>query len=273
MRRHRSSAMPASPTRLKQAVGRLCYRLPDWLTGRDLSARPHSWRRRLLFWSTRVLLGFVLASLLAVGLLRWLPPVTTSFMMQSYLQGLWSGQAKATVQYRWVPYERISPYLALAVIAAEDQRFPEHWGFDWDSLSLALQANARGKPLRGASTISQQVAKNLYLWPGRSLVRKGLEAWFTLLIELLWSKQRILEVYLNIAEFGDGTFGAEAASRHFFHIPAQQLKRGEAALLAAVLPNPSRYQIEAPSPYVRRRQTWIVQQMEQLGGVGYLETF
>ena len=153
------------------------------------------------------------------------------------------------------------------MIAAEDQNFPTHRGFDVESIQKAIDAAERGRRLRGASTISQQVAKNLFLWSGRSFVRKGLEAYFTVLIELTWPKRRILEVYLNVAELGDGVFGVEAASQRFFKKPAAKLGPSEAALLAAVLPNPIRFRANRPSAYVEERRAWILQQMDQLGGV------
>ena len=157
------------------------------------------------------------------------------------------------------------------MVAAEDQRFPDHIGFDFVEIQEALEDQDEGKPLRGASTLSQQVAKNLFLWSGRDWIRKGLEAWFTVLLELCWPKQRILEVYLNIAEFGEYTFGVEAASQRFFKKPAAQLSTREAARLAAVLPNPQRYRVDQPSAYVLKRQRWIEQQMRQLGGTVFLE--
>lgn len=175
------------------------------------------------------------------------------------------------LRYDWVAYRDISPYAALAVIAGEDQRFPDHHGFDFIEIQDALDDLDEGKPLRGASTLSQQVAKNLFLWSGRSFVRKGLEVWFTVLLELLWSKERILEVYLNIAEFGENTFGVGAASQHFFDKAAAGLTMGEAARLAAVLPNPVRYRVDRPSAYVLKRQRWIERQMRQLGGTRYLD--
>jgi monofunctional biosynthetic peptidoglycan transglycosylase len=193
-------------------------------------------------------------------------------MIQSYLDSVRSGQERAPeLNYTWVAYEAIAPGLALAVIAAEDQKFPQHRGFDVAAIRSALQENTQGKRLRGASTISQQVSKNLFLWSGRSFLRKGLEAWFTLLIEIFWSKQRILEVYLNIIELGELTFGVEAASQRFFGKAASQVNRQEAALLAAVLPNPLLYQVNAPSQYVRKRQAWILEQMRRLGDIAYLE--
>ena len=168
--------------------------------------------------------------------------------------------------------DQISPWMGLAVIAAEDQKFPEHWGFDVASIEQALAHNERNENrIRGASTISQQAAKNLFLWDGRSWVRKGLEAGLTLGIETVWSKKRILTVYLNIAEFGDGVFGVEAAAQRYFHKPASKLTRSEAALLAAVLPNPLRFKVSAPSGYVRSRQAWILRQMYQLGGESFMQ--
>jgi monofunctional biosynthetic peptidoglycan transglycosylase len=157
------------------------------------------------------------------------------------------------------------------VVAAEDQKFPLHHGFDFKQIDKALQDRERGKHVRGASTISQQVAKNLFLWPGQSWFRKGLEAGITVLIELAWSKQRILEVYLNVAEFGRGTFGVQAASRRFFHKDASHLTRADAALLAAVLPAPNRFRVDAPSNYVKRRQGWIQRQMASLGDTPYVQ--
>lgn len=172
----------------------------------------------------------------------------------------------------WVGMDEISPWMGLAVIAAEDQKFPEHWGFDVAAIEKALDHNERHENrVRGASTLSQQTVKNLFLWDGRSWVRKGLEAGLTLGVETVWSKKRILTVYLNIAEFGDGVFGVEAASQRYFGKPASRLTMSEAALLAAVLPNPLRFKASTPSGYVRSRQAWIMRQMRQLGGEGFME--
>ncbi|WP_312838640.1 monofunctional biosynthetic peptidoglycan transglycosylase, partial [Pantoea piersonii] len=159
-------------------------------------------------------------------------------------------------------------WMGLAVIASEDQKFPEHWGFDVNAIETAL--GSESERMRGASTLSQQTAKNLFLWDGRSWVRKGLEAGLTVGIETVWTKRRILTVYLNIAEFGQGTFGVEAAAQRYFHKPASRLTIAEAALLAAVLPNPIRFRADAPSGYIRQRQQWIMRQMRQLGGEGFL---
>ena len=201
--------------------------------------------------------------------LRWLDPPTSAFILARQWQHLRTGQP-AAVGSSWVDFDRISPHLAVAVIAAEDQRFPDHHGFDFHAIGRALEYNASNRTVRGASTISQQTAKNLFLWSGRSYLRKGLEAGLTVGMETVWSKKRILTVYLNIAEFGDGIFGVEAAAQRYFHKPASQLTPGEAALLAAVLPNPIRYRADAPSGYVRSRQAWILRQMRQLGGEGFM---
>jgi monofunctional biosynthetic peptidoglycan transglycosylase len=161
--------------------------------------------------------------------------------------------------------------MAAAVIAAEDQNFSSHHGFDWDAIQRAIDYDENGNKLRGASTLTQQTAKNLFLWPERNWLRKGLEAYFTVLLEGLWGKRRILETYLNIVEFGDGIYGVEAASQRFFHKSSARLTPEEAALLAAVLPNPHRLKANAPSNYVRERQQWILRQMRQLGGVSFVQ--
>jgi monofunctional biosynthetic peptidoglycan transglycosylase len=214
-------------------------------------------------------LALVLLSILLTLALRWLPPPGSAFMLQHRVATWWYGRQGPP--YRWVDWQAISPYAALAVIAAEDQKFPHHHGFDVSAMAEAWQAWQDTGRLRGASTISQQVAKNLYLWPGRSVVRKGLEAYCTVLIELLWPKRRILEVYLNVVEFGTGVYGIGAASQTFFGKPPAHLQAQEAALLAAVLPAPSRWHVERPSAHVLRRRAWILRQMEQLGGLSYLQ--
>ena len=211
-------------------------------------------------------------SILSVLALRWIPPLTTGVMTQRRVES-WFDHDTYSSDYRWVSWKRISPNAALAVIASEDQNFPKHHGFDFKSMQKAIDAHDRGRRLRGASTLSQQVAKNVFLWSGRSLVRKGLEAYFTVLIELVWSKRRVLEVYLNIVELGDGIYGVEAASQRYFKKPADSLTAEEAALLAAVLPNPIRLKAGKPSAYVRERCEWIVQQMGQLGGLTFIKQF
>ena len=199
-------------------------------------------------------------------------PVPFSAVMVERQLGAWlSGDFGYVAHSDWVSTDEISVWMGLAVIAAEDQKFPEHWGFDVSAIEKALAHNERNENrIRGASTLSQQTAKNLFLWDGRSWVRKGLEAGLTLGMETVWSKKRILTVYLNVAEFGDGIFGVEAAAQHYFHKPASRLSLSEAALLAAVLPNPMRFKANAPSGYVRSRQAWIMRQMHQLGGESFM---
>ncbi len=203
----------------------------------------------------------VLLTLLLVLPLRWIPPLTSSFMLQNLVQ---QGSLSARVRYDWESRAKINRRAALAVMAAEDQKFFDHPGFDFESIRKAWRRNAQDKKVRGASTISQQVAKNLWLWPGRSWLRKGMEAWFTLWLEICWPKERILEVYLNIAQFGPHVFGVEAASRHFYNKPAAVLNEPEAALLAAVLPNPRQFSVRNPSRHVRARQAWIRVQARRL---------
>jgi monofunctional biosynthetic peptidoglycan transglycosylase len=176
----------------------------------------------------------------------------------------------ASQDYQWLPIEQISPHMALAVVASEDQKFPTHNGFDVSAIKLAVSDKIKGGRLRGASTITQQVARNLFLWQGRSFIRKGLEAWMTVLLEWLWPKERILEVYLNIAETGKRTFGVQAASLRYFAKSANALDPEQAALLAAILPNPRRMHADQPSEYVLRRRDKILQQMCDLGGNHYL---
>jgi monofunctional biosynthetic peptidoglycan transglycosylase len=203
-------------------------------------------------------------------LTRWIDPPTSAFMVRHWLTAD-PAAGEQRVYHEWVDAEAIPDQVKLAVIAAEDQRFPKHGGFDLVELSKAVARWRDGDRLRGASTLSQQVAKNLFLWPGSDWVRKGLEAPLTLLIEALWPKQRILEVYLNIAQFGPDTFGVGAASWRFFDRPVALLGASEAALLAAVLPNPDAYRVESPSARVRRKAAWIRTQMRNLGGPTYLE--
>ena len=234
-------------------------------------AKKRSFAARL----ARAILGlvaiFLAAGILAVAGLRWINPPYTAFMAEAQLAA-WAGRDSTYVfRHSWVNLDRISPNLPLAVVASEDQKFPEHWGFDVEAIEKAYALNQHSHKVRGASTISQQVAKNLFLWSGRSYFRKGLEAYFTVLIESLWPKRRILEVYLNIAEFGFGTYGAEAAAQRFFHKPASRLTRGDAAALAAVLPNPQRLSAAAPSRYVQQRREWILGQMQALGGPEMLD--
>lgn len=225
------------------------------------------WARWLLLWLP---LWFVLLTSLQVLVLRWVPPLGSAFMASRQVEAWRARDGDFDLDYRWRDRSRISRNLPIALVAAEDQMFPFHHGFDFKAIDKALEHNRRGRKVRGASTISQQVAKNLFLWQGRSWVRKGLEAWYTVLIEAFWPKARILEVYANIAEFGDGVYGAEAAARRYFGKPASALTPSESARLAAVLPAPRRYSVARPGPYVQRRARWIERQVRHLGGPGYL---
>ena len=216
--------------------------------------------RRLRRLAAIVLAGVLLGPALPIAVLRFVPPLGSALMVQRWFEARAAGRS-FRLRYDWVPAGAISPALRAAVVASEDQRFYEHDGFDWKAMQGAVGEWRGGDKLRGASTISQQVAKNLFLWPGRSFVRKGLEAWLTLWIELLWPKQRILEVYLNVAELGDGVFGAEAASRRYFGRSAGRLGAHESALLAAMLPSPRRSNPANPSHFLRERQQWILRQL------------
>jgi len=209
---------------------------------------------------------FLAGSILLVLVFRWAPVPLSSLMFQRQLAASWRGEQSYRLVYTWVSLTRISLSAPLAVLAAEDQKFFDHNGFDFEAISKAWQVNQHRRRPLGASTLSQQVAKNLYLWPGRTFFRKGVEAWFTLLLEALWSKERILEVYLNVAEFGPGVFGVEAASRTYFHKPAVKLTSREAALLAAVLPSPLRSDLLHPTSYMRSRARHIERQMKLMGG-------
>lgn len=227
-------------------------------------ARSKSWKSRLA--RTVVVAGglWIVLSFAAVVGLRYVDPPATTVML------LEPGPV-SSIETRWVGREAISVNAARAVIAAEDQRFLDHHGVDLDALSVAIEDYRRGDGLRGASTITQQVAKNLFLWNGRSFARKALEAWFAVLIELVWTKERILEVYLNVAEFGPGIFGAEAAANRFFGVTAAELTASQSAMLAAVLPSPKRMNAEDPSSYVDSRRREILGQMQLLDQRGHYQ--
>ncbi|MFC0268668.1 monofunctional biosynthetic peptidoglycan transglycosylase [Kushneria aurantia] len=228
------------------------------------------WIGWLGYWALRILLGAMLVSILLVALFRFVPLPGSMVMLERWAGARLAGEPFA-LHYRWTPWQSLSDEARLAVIAAEDQNFPNHFGFDFGQIRDAIQAWREGRTLRGASTISQQTAKNVFLWSDRSVLRKGLEVWFTFLIELIWPKQRILEVYLNVAEWDRGVFGLDAAAEHYFGIRASQVSADRAARLAAVLPNPLEWSPLHPNAYVQGRIAWIRQQMRQLGGVGYLQ--
>lgn len=239
--------------------------------------RPPPLAYRILRGLGLAILLFLALSATLVLLLRFAPPPLTGVMVERYLETQLDrvSQKRATKtfrhEYNWVPLSKISPVMGLAVVTAEDQQFAEHFGFDWEAIAKAIEYNQKHRRTRGAYTISQQTAKNVFLWTGRSWLRKGLEAYFTLLIETLWPKERILEVYLNVIEYGTGIYGVEAASQHFFGKNASKLNVYEAALLAAVLPNPHIYRADKPGSYVLERQRWILENMHRVGGAEYIK--
>jgi monofunctional biosynthetic peptidoglycan transglycosylase len=218
----------------------------------------------IFIWKATISLFII--SITSVIIFRWIPvPVTPLMLIRCIEQKIHGKDLK--LKKDWVSFKEISPNLQLAVVCSEDQNFINHNGFDFGAIEKAMDYNENHRKQRGASTISQQTAKNVFLWTGRSWVRKGLEVYFTFMIETIWSKERIMEVYLNVIEMGDGVYGAQATSKLFFHKNASSLSKEEAALIAAVLPNPIRFSIAKPSPYIRKRQAWIVRQMGYWGGI------
>lgn len=214
----------------------------------------------------KIFLWFFVVSILWVLVYRFVPPPMTLTMISNSISNIGTDDP-VLWKYDWVKLDNISMNMQKAVVAAEDQKFPEHFGFDTEAIEKALEKNEKGGKLRGGSTISQQTAKNAFLWQGRTWVRKGLEAYFTLLIEVIWGKKRILEVYLNIIELGNGVYGVEAAAQKYFGKSAAQLSPQQSAALAAVLPAPKRYSVTKPGPYVKKRQRWILRQMRNFNGV------
>ena len=227
-------------------------------------------RRIWLRGLSALLLATVAVTLLITLPFRWLPPPTTSFILQARYSGLGGAPACTSTPRQWVDQDSIAPVMALAVVASEDQRFPVHRGLDFKAIMTALKERNRTGRVRGASTITQQLVKNLYLWPGQSLWRKAIEAWLALVVEATWPKERIMEVYLNVVQFADCTFGVQAASQQFFRKPAARLTATEAARLAAVLPNPVSYRPDQRSDYMQEKTRWILKQMKLLGGISYL---
>ncbi len=217
-------------------------------------------------WLALTFAGLIALLFVLILLLRFVNPPTSAFMLAYQV-----GSAPQSIRHEWVPMTEISPWMPLAVVASEDQRFPHHLGVDFEAIRKAVSEYKAGEGLRGASTITQQTAKNLFLWNGRSFVRKAIEAGLAVAIDGLWPKQRVLEVYLNIAEFGPGIYGVEAASQAYFGIPARFLSENQAARLAAVLPNPNVLSVTSPTTYVQERVDWIRGQMDQLSGLRYLE--
>jgi monofunctional glycosyltransferase len=217
-----------------------------------------------IFRRLALVLGILLAAtVLTVGIYRFVPVPITPLMVIRLVEQ-WIDARPVRMEKRWTTLDNISPHLLAAVMAAEDQNFLAHYGIDVDAIEQALERNKRLKKLYGASTITQQVAKNVFLWPQRSWARKLFELYFSMLIELLWSKRRILEVYVNVIEWGDGIYGAYQASHFYFHHPLDQLSKEEAALLAAVLPNPRRWRPDHPTDYILKRKAWILKYMPQM---------
>lgn len=212
----------------------------------------------------KILIFFVILSVGSTILFRWLPVPLTPLMIIRCVEQKNDGKSM-TLKHDWVSLEEISPKLQLAVVCSEDQNYLKHYGFDWGAIEKALESNDSGKKIRGGSTISQQTAKNVFLWPGRSYIRKGFEAYFTLLIETFWSKERIMEVYLNSIEMGNGVYGAEAAAQYWFKKSAAKLNKDECSSIAAILPNPLKYVANPPSAYISKRKGWIKQQMSFWG--------
>jgi len=211
-----------------------------------------------------------LTSVIIVFLMRWIDPIVSSIMIQRQINSFLKGDFKL-IKNSWVDYDEVSKFVPIALIAAEDQNFSNHYGFDFEQIKKAIKHNAHRKRIRGASTITQQLSKNLFLWEGKSFLRKGIEAYFTVLIETLWDKKRIIEVYMNVIELGDMTFGVASASEIYLKKDPSKLSASQAALIASVLPNPKRFQIARPSGYVRARQSWVIRQMNSLGGIEYLK--
>lgn len=227
--------------------------------------------KRFFMFCWKAGLFFVLFSALLVVVLRFLPVSYTPLMFIRCVQNAGSGEHEVRIRHDWIHADDIPDNLRFAVVCSEDQRFLTHHGFDFESIQKAMEEAEHGGRSRGASTISQQTAKNVFLWPTSSFLRKGFEAWFTVLIELFWDKERILEVYLNSIEFGDGIYGCEAAAQHFFKKPASELTQTECARLAAVLPNPIRYNAGKPSQHIIRRQNWVLGQMRNYGTMKFHE--
>lgn len=223
--------------------------------------RAAPWVRRLV----RLALLVAAFPVALIALFRFVDPPTTAFMLGRRFDAWRDGEKHFTLKQTWVPLEKIAPALRLAVVTSEDQKFPQHFGFDVEAIADAVEDRFEGKSTRGASTITQQVAKNLFLWQGHSVVRKLLEAPLTVLLELLWSKHRILEVHLNVAEFGDGIYGVEAASRAFYGKSAKGVTAEEAAMLAAVLPAPKKRSVKNPSEAMKARAAWVLEQERKLG--------
>lgn len=228
---------------------------------------------KLLRWVWRFIwktaMWFFILSIGFTVLYRFVPVPITPLMVIRVFEQTFDSEKKVRLSKDWVPMAEISKNVPQAVVAAEDQKFLDHFGFDIEAMKKAWEGNKQGKNIKGASTITQQTVKNVFLWPDRSYLRKGLEAYFTILVEILWPKERILEVYLNVIEMGPGIFGIESAAQNYYNKPAIKLNRNEAAMIAAVLPNPNRWNPKRPTPYILGRQAWILRQMNNLAPIGF----
>lgn len=217
----------------------------------------------------KLCMWFLILSVGFTVLYRFVPVPLTPLMVIRLFEQTFDSEKKVKLSKAWVPMTKISKNAPQAVVAAEDQKFLDHHGFDFEAMKKAWEGNQKGKNIKGASTITQQTVKNVFLWPDRSYLRKGLEAYFTVLVELIWPKERILEVYLNVIEMGNGIYGIEAAAQNYYNKPAAKLNRNEAAMIAAVLPNPIRWNPKKPTPYIIGRQAWILKQMNNLAPIGF----
>jgi len=224
--------------------------------------------KKIFRWLKKAMLWFFAISVLLVVIFKWVPVPFTPLMAIRAVENKWEGK-DAVLSHDWVPIEEISPNLQKAVIASEDGNFLNHYGFDFQAMQKAFKNNQKGKRIKGGSTISQQTAKNVFLWQGRSYLRKGLEAYFTVLIELIWGKERIMEVYLNSIEMGKGVYGAEEAAQHWYRKSAINLTKREAAGIAAILPNPLKYKATNSSSYIERRKDKILRNMRHIGKLEY----
>ncbi len=239
-------------------------------TGRQISDRERQKFQTFFNGLKIAVIAFFVLSVLTVLSLRWINPLTSSFMVQRQLEAWFNGEENFELYYDWVDYEEISPYIKMAAITSEDQTYADHWGFAIKQIKEAIEEYFERGELRGASTITQQTAKNLFLYPAQNFFRKGLEAYFTLLLELFLSKKRILEIYLNIAAFGDGVFGVKAAAALYFNTVPANLSKRQSALMVTALPNPDDYNLNAPSSYMYGRADWVLRYMDYLGGRNYL---
>lgn len=224
--------------------------------------------KKIFRWIWKAILWFFGLSIVSVIIFKWIPIPFTPLMVTRIIEFKLDG-GDAIYSHKWVPLEEISPNLQKAVIASEDGNFLKHSGFDFKAMQKAFKNNSKGKRLKGGSTISQQTAKNVFLWQGRSYIRKGLEAYFTVLIELIWGKERIMEVYLNSIEMGNGVYGAQEAARTWYRKTAINLTAREAAGIAAILPNPRKFKASNSSPYIERRKDNIMRNMRHIGTIKY----